>query len=646
MINQQKSFPFRPRSFIIFFIFFGVSASYGQQDSARIPLGSLVKPVLYSGSVMTTPSYSINDSGIAWNDYTFSGDVLRKIPGVYLANMYQPGDPSEIFFDGIGGNYTRYTLDGVALNEPTTSTMNLYHIPMEFMNDVEYIDALRAPIYDFNSTGALVNFKSQSYSEQQPYSKIRHLEEPYNYLITDGVFSQNIGFNSNLDAGFERQTTDGRFLNSVYDGINIRAKYRYSIDSTKQFTLTELYYRTKGGMTGGAMPYTIDASTFDQFQINLRSQQADLTYLQHHLRAAYSQSDPVDSSNFISATSYYDYYNFIFSDGGIPYSLTNHSRKYGLDLRGSQVNPLGRLNYGGEIERDEDTYNTSTSIPSVTRFSIYGDQEFRLFNFVTAGIFGRGDIVESKSYPAYGASFGVGSDEFKLELGGSSSRHLPSQSEKYFVTQNFTGNPGLTAETDRDFQLTVSGNAGDNVSYYIKPYFRSIDKPIYYREVYNGKPAYPQISIVNLSSRDIYGLDLNAQVCYWKLVAEGKLNYTYEKVDGNQVYTLPKYSAEGELYLHEIMFDNHLNLKIGIRGSIVSTFSGSEFYPQALIYYPSNIDEFGPFGSSDVFLQAKIGDAILYLTFFNIAGQDYVLTPVYPALDRSFGFGVNWNFLN
>ena len=112
----------------------------------------------------------------------------------------------------------------------------------------------------------LIDFQSPLYSESQPYSKIRHIEGPYNYLITDGVFSQNVGFKSNIDFGFERQTTDQRFQNSLYDGVNIRAKYRYSIDSTQQIMVTELYYRTKGGANGGAFPYDISSIIFDQLR--------------------------------------------------------------------------------------------------------------------------------------------------------------------------------------------------------------------------------------------------------------------------------------------------------------------------------------------------------------------------------------------
>lgn len=235
-------------------------------DTTKSKLGRLVNPVFEAGAITYKPSYSISDSEIMWSDYTYSGEVLNKIPGSFLANMAQPGNPSELYFDGLGSDYVKYLLDGVELNEPTTSAFNLYHVPMEFVNNVEYIDALRAPIYQFNATGGLVNFQTPSYSEAQPYSKVRHLEEPYNNLITDGVFSQNIGFKSNIDVGFERQTTDGRFVNSIYDGVNIRAKYRYSIDSTHQLTATELYYRTKGGANGGSMPYDVNALIFDQGQ--------------------------------------------------------------------------------------------------------------------------------------------------------------------------------------------------------------------------------------------------------------------------------------------------------------------------------------------------------------------------------------------
>ncbi len=609
--------------------------------------GRLVNPVFMSGAIVNEPSYSISDSEIMWNDYTYSAEVLRKIPGSFLADMAQPGDPSELYFDGLGSDYTKYLLDGVELNEPTSSSMSLYHVPMEFVNDVEYIDALRAPIYQFNATGGLINFQTQSYSEAQPYSKIRHMEEPYNYLITDGVFSQNLGFKSNIDLGFERQTTDQRFQNSLYDGVNIRAKYRYSIDSTKQFTVTELYYRTKGGANGGALPYNISSIIFDQFAIPLRSLYADLTYVQHHLQAAYSESDPRDSTRFITTSVFFDYYNFQFGDASIPYFLTNISRRIGASLRGSETLINGRLNFGAEAVREENPYNSYVAIPSSSRVSGYADDEFDLFNFVKAGVFGRADLKDSKFYPAFGALIGIGNETFDLQGGGNISQHLPSMSEKYFVTQDFIGNPSLKAETDKTFQITAGVKLGDNIKFSFKPYVKIIDNPIYFRTgSYAGQPEYPQISAVNLSTQKIYGLDASVVMTLWKFEVDGNLNYVNAKVDGNQTYILPKVFATGELYFHDILFTGHLNLKIGVRGQMESNFEGSEFYPEALVYYPASLNSMGPFGSSDFFLQARVGDAVIYFTLFNLTNQEYVLTPIYPALGTTFAFGINWEFLN
>ncbi len=617
-----------------------------RSDSTGIPLGYLVRPVVKAGLISSVDSYSIPDSVIRWSDYTNAGEVLQKIPGAYLANMYQPGDPSEMSFDGMGSGYTSYLLDGVQMNEPTTGTINLYHIPLEFARNIEYIDAVRAPIYQFNANGAIVNFQSELYSEAVPYSKVRHLEEPYNYLITDGVFSQNIGYNSNIDVGFERQTTDGRFLNSSYDGVNIRGKYRYSIDSTRQITATEVYYRTKGGMTGGAMPYSVTAAIFDPNAITLRSLQADLTYLQHHIQVAYSQSDPHDSLSSLTATAFFDYYSFQFGDVSIPYYLTNLSRRFGVNIRGSQGILYTRLNYGVEATRDENTFNSAANIPSRNRLSAYADEELDFFDLFKGGVFGRGDLVGSKFYPALGASVGIGNGTLSLTAGGSISSHLPTLSQMYFVTQNYTGNSALTSETDRLVQLKLDVAFGETVRFSVKPFMRSIDRPIYYRVAYSGQPEYPEISVVNLGTRDIYGADASVKLELWKFGLDGILNYVREKTDGNLVYALPQYFGSGEFYYRDILFDGHLDLKVGMRGKFLTSFRGNEFYPQALVYYPTDINEFGPFGSTDFFVRGRVGDAVVYLTIFNITAQNYLMAPVYPALDNSFCIGINWEFLN
>ncbi len=617
-------------------------------DTSGIPRKFLVKPVATAGAITADPSYSIGDSVIRWSDYTYSGELLQKIPGTFLANMYQPGDPSELYYDGLGSGYTRYLLDGVEMNEPTTSTLNLYHVPLEFVKDVEYIDAPRAPIYEFNATGALVNFQTHLYNEAVPYSKVRHLEEPYNYLITDGVYSQNIGYRTNVDLGFEHQTTDGRFANSRYDGVNIRGKIRYSIDSTSQITATDVYYRTKGGMTGGMLPYDITSAIFDQTLGSglLRSQYATMTYLQHHLQVAYSQSAPRDSIDHFTVTGFFDYYNLDYGDGGIQYFMTNLSRRFGVSLRGTAVLVGSRLDYGAEAVRDENYYNTYAGVPLRTRLSAYGDEEFSLFGFVHAGVFGRGDQVNSKFYPALGASFGLGNELAYVEAAGSISRHLPSLSQMYFNTPDFKGNPELVAETDKILQVKGSVNLGNNFSLHVKPYVRMIDNPIYYRTDYSGQPVYPKISVTNLSTRNIYGVDADMRVTLWHLTLDGNFNYTHETTDGNAVLTLPEYYGAGELYYQNILFTGHLNLKVGLRGRFLTVFRGDGFYPPALVYYPFAPAEFGPSGSTDFIVRGRIGQAVVYFTIFNITGENYVMSPVYPALDNSFCIGINWEFLN
>ncbi len=651
----MESRPVLPLASIIFLTAFAAlaasSTAYAQKDTTEAVRAKLVSPVFQAGAVTHQPSYTIADSEITWNDYRYSGELLQQIPGSFLANMYQAGDPSELYFDGLGGDYAKYLLDGVELNEPTSSSLNLYHVPMEFVGSVQYIDALRAPVYQYNATAGLVNFQTHLYNEVVPYSKVRHMEEPYNYLITDGVFSQNIGFNSNIDAGFERQTTDGRFDNSVYDGVNIRAKYRYSIDSTRQLTATEVYYRTKGGTNGGALPYSVNSNIFQQFLIPLRSTTANLTYLQHHVQVAYSQGDPYDSTQFVTASLFYDYYKFQYgayasSSDTTSYYLTNVSRRVGASIRGSGNFAFGRLNYGAEAVRDENPFNSHAVIPSQNRVSGYADEEFDLFNFVRAGVFGRADFVSDKFYPVLGASFGIGNENFQLEAGGNISDHVPSLTDRYFITEDFTGNPGLKAETDKLLRVKAEMRIAEAFEISVKPYIRTITDPIYFLADYTGQPTYPKISVVNLRTRKIYGVDAAFRLEFWKFGADGNLNYVDEEVDGNGVLTLPRYFASGELYYHDILFSGHLNIRVGVRGKLLSEFQGSGFYPEALVYYPTGLDQYGPYGSSDLFVQAKIGGAVVYFTFFNMTGQDYFLVPVYPALNSSFGFGINWEFLN
>gem|GEM_PF-4107080 len=618
-------------------------------DSSNSVSYHLLKPVYTSGLVGLSSSAVISDSEIEWGNYTYSGEVFDKLPGTFLADMSQPGNPVDLFFDGLGLEYISFLIDGINYKDGTTGVVNLYQIPMGFTQRVQYISAPRAPIYEFNATGGLLNLQTSLYNESVPYSKVRHLEEPYNYLITDGVFSQNIGIRSNIDVGFERQTTDGRFRNSVYDGANIRVKYRYSIDSTRQISFSEIYYRTKGGMTGGAMPYALSQDIFDQYLINLRSTTANLTYLRHHVTAAYSQVDPIDSAIFVNLSVYYGYDNFIFGDvsspDGGPYYLHNEDSQFGLVFRSGTRMSGSMLNYGADLIHLENKYNSQVVVPSSGRFSIYFDDEYH-FKCLLFGLFGRADIVSSTLHPSFGARLGIGDSQFKAELGGSYSQHLPTLAQKFFVSQDFTGNPLLQVERHYLIQADISYRASDVISLYARPYYRWINQPIYYKATYAGQPAYPRLSPVNLDRRILYGLDISTDLRIWKIEADGIFNYFEEKVGREKVAFLPKVFVTGEIYYHDSLFSGHLDLKVGIRGMAMSTFNGYELYPETIAYYQSNVNLFGPFGSSDFFVSGKIGSAIFHFVWYNLTNQQYILAPVYPMLDRSIAIGVNWEFLN
>lgn len=604
----------------------------------------LLKPVFTSGLISFSSSAAISDSEIEWSNYTYSGELFAKFPGAFLADMSQPGNPVDIFFDGLGLEYASFLIDGINYEDGALGVANLYQIPVEFSQNIQYINALRSPIYEFNANGGLVNLQTSLHNEVVPYSKVRHLEEPYNYLITDGVFSQNIGIKSNIEVGFERQTTDGRFKNSIYDGANIRLKYRYSIDSTSQISLSEIYYRTKGGMTGGAMPYAISQDTFDQYLINLRSMTANLTYLRHRVAAMYSHVDPFDSTQYVNLSIYYGYSGFDFGDvsspDGGPYYIHNASSQFGLNFRGSMTAVENILNYGGDLIHLENKYNSQATVPSLNRFSIYFDDIYH-FKTLSLGLFGRADVVSSKLYPAFGTSVAIRGSHFAFELGGSYSQHLPTLAQKFFVSQDFAGNPSLEVERHRLIQADLSYKVSDFISLYVKPYYRWIIHPIYYKASYIGQPAYPKLSIVNMDHRIIYGVDFSARLKIWKIEAEGMLNYLKE-----EIRSLPEVFLSGEIFYHDDLFSNHLELKTGLRGRAMSTFHGYELYPETIAYYYSNVNLFGPFGSSDFFVTGKIGSAIVYFVWYNLTNQQYILAPVYPMLDRSIAIGVNWEFLN
>lgn len=89
---------------------------------------------------------------------TSVNDVLRRLPGVDIAQSGGTGQNSSIFIRGTNSSHVLVLIDGVRLNLAGVSgSADLSQFPVSLVQRIEYIRGPRSAIYGSDAIGGVVN---------------------------------------------------------------------------------------------------------------------------------------------------------------------------------------------------------------------------------------------------------------------------------------------------------------------------------------------------------------------------------------------------------------------------------------------------------------------------------------------------------
>lgn len=89
---------------------------------------------------------------------TSVNDVLRRLPGVDIAQSGGAGQNSSIFIRGTNSSHVLVLIDGVRLNLAGVSgSADLSQFPVSLVQRIEYIRGPRSAIYGSDAIGGVVN---------------------------------------------------------------------------------------------------------------------------------------------------------------------------------------------------------------------------------------------------------------------------------------------------------------------------------------------------------------------------------------------------------------------------------------------------------------------------------------------------------
>jgi hypothetical protein len=125
---------------------------------------------------------------------------------------------------------------------------------------------------------------------------------------------------------------------------------------------------------------------------------------------------------------------------------------------------------------------------------------------------------------------------------------------------------------------------------------------------------------------------------------------TYQTMADDYRFSLPKVVNTGRIYFNTPLFNKALYIQPGIDLLYYSDYYVTGYHPSFDVYYVQNDKKYGSYLRSDVFLKAHIQIVEIELRLANwnydLYGQETIVAPNYPGIERYFQGRVIWKFKN
>ncbi len=647
------------RIFFLVFPFFSFQFTTLAQpsDSTHARKDSVIRitPIQETGSIepFGDSTRIISHKEITFTEYRSLYDIISRERGVFVRDLASPGQQNQIVSNGIGDNNIAIMVDGIPYNDYYTGSYNLWNIPVDAIERVEFISGASSMFYDGKSAGGVINIVTKNFNNNRAMTRLRYSQGISGYAHTDAMFAQNIMSGLNLSFGLahygfgsdkESQNYRGRFFNSNNDAWNFRTKLRYNITNWFNLSFSYFYDRTWTGLHGG-VNYLNTPTIFDGLQAEVQNVESYEKQFNSHYNLTANFFAFEDSSLFASLS----FYSFDrlreYRDEENRSVITNgifQQRDFASIGRGMKLNMLSqvsaiRLMWYVNVERIQSR--------EIIKIGFKGDLFTNLF--FTLSPFATIKNTRNKFTTNGGVEGKLRLTSSLILFGGVTQTAL----EENFVAVDFPlSSTSLFVPLEQREQKTFS--LIEIGSRFTLPSLFSSE--ISYKRTEQKNPfVFDTISFTNSGSyynptKYVFeAISTSAHLEWNDFHLEGTANYLKQPaiVRNNVSLTLyPEITMNGSAYYHGLLAKGNLDLKIGVRGNFFSKQTGMRPYDEYGVWISSSDPEFGPSGTMDFFAIGKIGDAYVHFIWENLTGTQYLLAPVYPVYDRNIRFGLSWVF--
>jgi len=612
---------------------------------------------------ISTLGQTIKHSDIKKVDHLSLSDLLKNVPGYFIADYGNPDMYNPLFYQGLPPSNTSVLLDGIPFGNNFFGSFEQSLIMMDDIERIEIISPTQSIAYGNIN---LINIVTTKRNSKRPITYVRHSEAAYDTYLTDIFFTSNITQTSNIYVGLNYHMSDGRFSNSDYSYFGGRLRYRNIIFDKVELNISDYVSKIDRALYGG-VKLTSDEVTEDIFDERLASvlfPSAKQNYFRNIISAqlsGYFFNDSLQSSLFtISLNTEQNTFKDVKTINDLLINL-NVPIKTNMFFINAKQNIL--------FDNQLLSFYFGSCFQTIKDFSFL-DNEFNTTYYNSNG--GRQKIFFSL---VDRIKF---SDILELNLSGMyliwDNKH---ESEKLTSRLNFGINPSIKIN---DFIFSVGFVWGNQEPFPVETFYPvslseifyvNMNEPKNFNKLFadvNFQSAYCDLKLTIFRNRvdkqtlfefnntmfpiltnkidflyyDIenMGFSINANFRLGKIELESNLNYSHYK--NNLIKRIiPEFFCFFGLYYENKLISENINLKTGFNGNYYSQFI---LLPNIVGLQETKY--YSPNGTINFLAALTIQTATIYISVNNLFNNNYFVTKIYPMNDRNFQLSIAWTFID
>ncbi|CAN5265846.1 hypothetical protein BH23BAC1_BH23BAC1_47270 [soil metagenome] len=498
------------------------------------------------------------------------------------------------------------------------------------------------------------------YDTKSPYSKLFFVIGGNSRSVVDIDYSRNVNPRWNVGGSLTRISADKQLgpvarrgdRNTELTSYQIFTRY-FSKDNKYQilanFSRLGANVNESGGIRANGNEPLSDLFEYEQAEIWLRTAQtrdirsnihayhqykiSDLMQVYHSFDL--SQQDVSFTNLGISGADGAYFNNIIFNSDSTEDQSSFNFLKNEIGIKGD----INTIFYNFYLKRRDLSYDNKY-LPYVAR----RDENYGGFNI-------RNDFNDEMNFYAFG-EYLMGRN-YKLG-GGINFKYLEGNVKRIRYDPTFLQNAYLGNHYNwhrYDFTPTLSDNLFGAINLEL-PFLKFSPHINFHRinnHIYFGRDTIP---VQASGAARIFSPGINMSLRFFRHM-HLENNFIYTDISGNaaDVFRIPQLFLNSRLYYENLLFKRKLQLQVGIDSHIRSAYKAYAYEPVIQQFFLQDQFTIPQYYLADVFLNAKIGRARIFVKYTNITEtiglmEGYFTTPYYTGQRGTLDFGVNWLFFD